>query len=109
MKKNMMLLCDFYKVFHKETYNKKMTKMYSTWTPRSNQYSPEADKVVWFGLQGFLKQLIEDFDEYFFKRDIEEIVKEYELYIHNTFNENADSTHIRELCKEMIRNLMFCV
>lgn len=97
MKKNMMLLCDFYKVFHKETYNKKMTKMYSTWTPRSNQYSPEADKVVWFGLQGFLKQLIQDFDTYFFKRDIEEIVKEYELYIHNTFNEKADSKHIREL------------
>ncbi len=97
MKKNMMLLCDFYKVFHRETYNKGMTKMYSTWTPRSNQYSPEAYKVVWFGLQGFLKQLKEDFDENFFQRDIEEVVKEYELYIKNTFNENAESTHIREL------------
>lgn len=97
MIKNMMLLCDFYKVFHRETYHKNMTMMYSTWTPRSNQYSPEADKVVWFGLQGFLKQLIEDFDTYFFKRDIEEIVAEYEHYIHNTFNEDADSAHIRAL------------
>lgn len=95
--KNMMLLCDFYKVFHRETYNKKMTKLYSTWTPRSNQYSPEADKVVWFGLQGFLKQLIRDFNECFFDRDIENIVSEYELYIKNTFDENADSRHIREL------------
>lgn len=97
MKKNMMLSCDFYKICHKNMYSENMTKMYSTWTPRSNQYSPEAEKVVWFGLQGFLKQLIEDFDIYFFKRDIEEIVAEYELYIHNTFNENADSSHIREL------------
>lgn len=95
--KNMMLIADFYKVFHRETYNKNMTKMYSTWTPRSNQYSPEADKVVWFGLQGFLKKLIEDFDENFFNRDIEEIVEEYELYIKNTFDENADSVHLREL------------
>ena len=97
MKKNMMLLCDFYKVFHRETYHKNMTKMYSTWTPRSNQYSPEADKVVWFGLQGFLKQLTEDFNDNFFNRDINEVVAEYELYIQNTFNEKADGNHLREL------------
>ena len=97
MKKNMMLLCDFYKVFHRETYHKKMNKMYSTWTPRSGQYSPEADKVVWFGLQGFLKQLKEDFDINFFSRDIDEIIFEYELYIRNTFNEKADGNHLREL------------
>lgn len=97
MKKNMMLLCDFYKVFHRETYNKNMTKMYSTWTPRSNQYSPESDRVVWFGLQGFLKQLTEDFNNNFFNRDIDEVVAEYELYIKNTFNEKADGNHLREL------------
>lgn len=97
MNKNMMLLADFYKISHKAQYHKKMTKMYSTWTPRSNKYFPESDKVVWVGLQMFLKKLIEDFDEYFFKRDIDEIVAEYELYIHNTFDETADSSHIREL------------
>lgn len=95
--KNMMLLMDFYKVCHRLMYPGNMTKLYSTWTPRSNQYSPEADKVVWFGLQGFLKKLIKDFNEYFFSRDIEEVVEEYEMIIHNTFDEMADSTHILEL------------
>ena len=95
--KNMMLTIDFYKAGHLGQYSDKMTKMYSTWTPRSNQYSPEADKVVWFGLQGFLKKLKEDFDENFFKRDIEEIVAEYEHYIHNTFDKEKTSDHIREL------------
>lgn len=95
--KNMMLLCDFYKICHKSMYPNGTTKLYSTWTPRSNQYSPESDKVVWFGLQGFLKELVENFNSMFFNRDIEEVVREYEYYIHNTFDEKADSSHIREL------------
>ena len=99
MNKNMTLLCDFYKVFHRETYPKNMTMMYSTWTPRSNQYSPESSYVVWFGLQGFIKTLKEDFDTYFFNRDINEICAEYELYIHNTFNEKATTKHLKELHK----------
>ena len=97
MKYNMMLLCDFYKVFHRETYHKDMTKMYSTWTPRSNKYFPETDKVVWFGLQGFLKWVIEEFDRNFFDRPIDEIVAEYELYIRHTFNQEANGEHLREL------------
>ena len=68
MQYNMMLLCDFYKVFHRETYHKDMTMMYSTWTPRSNKYFPESDKVVWFGLQGFLKWVTGEFNRNFFDR-----------------------------------------
>ena len=105
--KNMMLLCDFYKIFHRETFHKKMTKMYSTWTPRSNEYFPESKKVVWFGIQGFLKKLKEEFDDFFFNRDIEKIVEEYKYYIHNTFNEDADDMHIRELHK--LGHLPLCV
>ncbi len=99
MRYNMMLLCDFYKVFHRETYHKDMTMMYSTWTPRSNKYFPEADKVVWFGLQGFLKWVNDEFKENFFDREIDAIIDEYELYIRHTFNENATGDHLRELHK----------
>lgn len=100
MKNNMMLLCDFYKISHKAMYPNGMTKLYSTWTPRSNKFFPESDKVIWFGLQGFILDfLIEYFNEYFFSRDVEEVVEEYKLYIHNTFDENAHTYHIESLHK----------
>lgn len=100
MKKNMMLLCDFYKISHKSMYPKGITKLYSTWTPRSNKFFPESSKVIWFGLQGFIAQfLTEYFYEYFFSRPINEIIEEYKLYIHNTFDENAHTDHIIALHK----------
>ena len=85
-----MLFMDFYKVSHRCMYPDGMTKLYSTWTPRSKGHFPESEFVVWFGLQGFIKEyLIKQFDEYFFSRPIEEVVEEYKLYIHNTFDETA--------------------
>lgn len=98
--KNAMLLCDFYKISHKNMYPSGMTKLYSTWTPRSNQYFPESPFVIWFGLQGLIKEyVIKYFNENFFARPIEEIVNEYKLYIHNTFDENAHTDHIEALHK----------
>lgn len=100
MKKNMMLLMDFYKVSHRNMYPEGMTKLYSTWTPRSKSHFPESEFVVWFGLQGFIKEyLIKQFDEYFFNRPLEEVVEEYKLYIHNTFDETAQVEHIEALHK----------
>ena len=40
MNKNMMLLADFYKISHKAMYPEGMTKLYSTWTPRSGKFFP---------------------------------------------------------------------
>lgn len=98
--KNMMLLADFYKISHKNFYPEGLTKLYSTWTPRSNKYFQESDCVVWFGLQGFIqKYLIKYFDKHFFERDIEEIICEYETIIHNTYDEDTTSDHIRALHK----------
>lgn len=95
MQKNMMLMADFYKISHKSMYPEGMTKLYSTWTPRSGKFFPESKFVIWFGLQGFIKEyLIEQFNEYFFKRPLKEIVEEYKNVIHNTFDENAQTDHI---------------
>lgn len=100
MERNMMLLTDFYKISHKNMYPKNLTKLYSTWTPRSGKYFPESKFVIWFGLQGFIKEyLIDYFNKYFFDRPIEEVAEEYKKIIHNTFDENAHTEHIIALHK----------
>lgn len=97
---NMMLLCDFYKISHRCMYPNGMTKLYSTWTPRSGKFFPESKFVIWYGLQGFIKTyLIDYFNKWFFNRPLEEIIAEYKLYIHNTFDEEAHTEHIEALHK----------
>lgn len=98
MSNNMMLLMDFYKVSHRNMYPKGTSKLYYTWTPRSNKFFPESDFVIWYGLQGFMNTyLVQYFNKYFFNRPLWEVIEEYKLYIHNTFDENAHTEHIEEL------------
>lgn len=93
------LLCDFYKVSHRVQYPENTQVIYSTFTPRSNKYFPVADKVVFFGLQAFIKKfLIDHFNTYFFRRSKADVIAEYERYIHYTLGvENVDTKHIKEL------------
>lgn len=93
------LLCDFYKVSHKNAYPEGTQVIYSTFTPRSNKYLPIADKVVMFGLQGFIKKyLIDYFNEHFFERDLEDVLIEYERIIRHTLGlKDVDVTHIEKL------------
>ena len=73
---NPMLLIDFYKAVHAEMLPQNMTKSVSYFTPRMSRIESE-DKLVMFGLQAFIKSyLIDGFNEYFFKRPKEEILKE---------------------------------
>ena len=55
-----MLLADFYKTGHRPQYPNKSEAVYGTWTPRSNRYFPQADKVVAFGFQAFIKNFLID-------------------------------------------------
>lgn len=93
------LLCDFYKVSHKEQYPNKTEIIYSTWIPRSNKYFPKAKKVVAFGIQSFIKKyLIKYFNKHFFNRPKELVVAEYVRVIKHTLGvENPDATHIADL------------
>ena len=59
------LLCDFYKVSHREQYPEKTEVVYSTWIPRSGKYLPEVDKAVVYGIQGFILELNQIFDSFF--------------------------------------------
>lgn len=93
------LLCDFYKVSHREQYPDKTETIYSTWIPRSNKYWPHAATVVSFGFQSFIKEyLIDFFDENFFSRPKWSIIAEYTRMIHYTLNVESPSwKHIEDL------------
>ncbi len=74
---NPMLLIDFYKAVHAEMLPKNITKSVSYFTPRMSRVKMW-DKVVMFGLQGFIKEyLIESFNDNFFSRPIEVVIAEY--------------------------------
>lgn len=75
---NPMLLIDFYKAVHAEMLPAKITKTVSYFTPRMSRVRMW-NKVVMFGLQGFVKTyLIDYFNERFFERPIDEVISEYE-------------------------------
>lgn len=94
------LLCDFYKVGHKDQYVKGTTKIYSTWTPRSNKYFPRTDRVVLFGLQGFIeKYLIEYFNDNFFYQDEDLVVDQYVQFVKEHLGTDSTGEHIRALHK----------
>lgn len=76
---NATLLTDGYKLDHRRQYPKGTEYVYSNWTPRSNEYFPQArDGVVVFGIQYFIKKyLIEYFDNHFFNVRKEDAVKSF--------------------------------
>lgn len=93
------LLCDFYKVGHREQYPDRTERVYATWTPRSNKHHPSTDTVVAFGFQALIKEyLIDFFNENFFKRKLSDIIAEYERVIkYCLFVEEPNSDHIKAL------------
>lgn len=92
------LLCDFYKVSHKNQYPKGTELVYSTWTARTSRV-PGVDKVAAFGFQAFVKEyLIDYFDEHFFGRTKEEVASEYKRVIHHALGvAEPDASHIEQL------------
>ena len=97
-----MLLTDGYKLDHRRQYPKGTEYVYSNWTPRSNEYFPQAtDGAVVFGIQYFIKKyLIEYFNKEFFDVDEEVAVKKFKRRIDTFLGENEVGTeHIRALHK----------
>ncbi|MCT4665744.1 MAG: nicotinate phosphoribosyltransferase [Flavobacteriales bacterium] len=85
---NSLLMTDGYKVDHRRQYPEGTTLVYSNWTPRKSRISG-VDKVVFFGLQYFIKKyMIEDFNKNFFNLPKEEITKQYQRRINNYLGEN---------------------
>ncbi len=92
------LLCDFYKIGHRNQYPAGTETVYSTWIARSSRLEG-VDKVVAFGFQAFVQRyLIEYFNEEFFGRDKEEVLAEYSRVIRNTLGETSpDTSHLAAL------------
>lgn len=92
------LLCDFYKVSHRNQYPEGTQFVYSTWTPRAT-YIEGVTGVVAFGMQAFAKNyLIDYFNEHFFTRSKQDVIDEYVRFIKYTlFVESPEYDHIEAL------------
>lgn len=96
MKFRALDILDSYKLDHRRQYPDGVTHVYSNWTPRKS-WVPGVEKVVFFGLQAFLIDLKEAFNE-FFNSDIEELCREYEENTTAIVGPNdIGSDHIRQL------------
>ena len=87
---------DFYKADHRSQYPKGTELVFSNWTPRSSRL-PEIDRVVFFGLQYFVKEyLIDRWQRDFFDRPKHEVVAAYERRMRNA-GVNIDVDHVEAL------------
>ncbi len=78
---NSLHLSDGYKVDHRNQYPEGTELVYSNWTPRKSRI-PGIDKVMFFGLQYFMKKYLqEDFDNNFFKQPKDKVVEKYKRRI----------------------------
>ena len=74
---NPMLLIDFYKAVHAEMLPEGITRSVSYFTPRMSRVN-RWNRVVFFGLQAFIKTyLIDYFNEEFFKKPFDDVIGEY--------------------------------
>lgn len=72
-----LLLSDTYKQCHDRMYPTGLTKLVSYWVPRKSMLETQ-DKMVFFGLQAFIKEyLIEYFNENFFALTKDEVLELY--------------------------------
>lgn len=98
---NPTLLCDFYKLSHREQYPEGTEYVYSTLVPRSNKYFPQSDKVVVFGIQSMvIKYLINYFDQYFFNQPLNEVIQQYSDVVESSLGiKEIDTNHLEKLHK----------
>jgi nicotinamide phosphoribosyltransferase len=71
-KLNPLLNADSYKFNHINMYPKGVTEVYSNFTPRSVKHlnvpaKYKTNEIVWFGGQAVIKDMVDQWDEYFFK------------------------------------------
>lgn len=103
MKLNPLTQIDFYKADHRSQYPVGSNLVYANFTPRSDRLYGGSQywdgEVVNFGLQGFIKWfLIDLFNDEFFNKPKDEVVKAYKRRMDNSLGEGAVTVeHIEEL------------
>lgn len=84
-----MLMADTYKNTNPDAMPEGLTKLTSYITPRKSMFK-NIDKVVFFGLQGFIQEFLIDLvNETFFKRNKEEVLAEYKSYLDTQIGEQS--------------------
>lgn len=98
MKINPLMLIDFYKADHRRQYPDGTEMVYSNFTPRKSRQE-ENDKLVFFGLQYFVKEyLIKQWQEGFFNVPKEKVVADYKRRMDNALGKDSIPVeHIAEL------------
>lgn len=98
MKTNPFLLTDYYKVGHVFQYPAHTTLVYSNLTPRKSRHA-EMDEMVFFGLQYFIREYLQDyFSEHFFEQPEEKILNDYKRRILTSLGAHLpDYSHIVQL------------
>lgn len=94
MKINPLNAIDFYKADHRRQYPVGTEYVYANFTPRSSRLAkmlPDFDdKVVFFGLQGFVRHfLIETWNEGFFNQPKDKVVAAYKRRMDSSLGEGA--------------------
>lgn len=103
MKINPLNAIDFYKADHRSQYPRGTEYVYSNFTPRSVHLGTLLDdfdnRVVFFGLQGFIKHfLIDTWNQEFFNQPKEKVVATYKHRMDTSLGADAiDMVHIEEL------------
>lgn len=99
MQFNPIGLIDAYKYGHAKQYPEGTEFVYSNFTPRGSRIEG-IDEVVFLGLQAFIDDLTQSYEDGFFSQDIDQIVEEFEK---NTLEilgpNNVGSDHWRKLHK----------
>lgn len=88
-------LADFYKTGHPSMYPEDTSMLVANFTPRSAKYAPVLrqffdDKVVWFGLQGFIQEFfLGVFQREFFDTPKDVAVRKYKRRMDTALGEGA--------------------
>lgn len=96
--------CDFYKIGHKSMYEEGCEFIYTNFTPRSSKLAIKLqgifeEKIVFAGLQGFIKEfLVDSWNEMFFNQPKEKVVEEYRSRVSSGLSlSSVDCSHIEQL------------
>lgn len=84
-----MLMADTYKNTNPDAMPKGLTRLISYITPRKSMFK-NIEKVVFFGLQGFIQEFLIDLvNDTFFRRKKEDVVAEYKSYLDTQIGEQS--------------------
>lgn len=92
-------MVDVYKIGHADMYTEGTDFLYSNLTPRSDKYFRSSGvskmydgKMVVFGTQGSIMEIVEDWNDSFFSKPKEDVIRRYRRRVNGVIGEGKVST-----------------